>query len=572
MRTRHLVLLSSLLFGISLTNSNGTEVSRKDLIYLNKDIDAFVSALSIASSASADGLFALHTLGPRLTLLMKTGIPIAAMVFKNPNPKPATPEYVALTEFIKRKNQIFHYLDENIVFSNSIISQIQKSDYVEKIELPLRRMMNVTEMVLDPVYQKSEVFIKTFKQNCILSDYAPASILEFLDYCVVRNCRKPVTQKDGEDLVKHRAYLLEVLLRLNVGETLLPDPSLFISEFKTIHDQLLDKKLLNEDLKVFDMYFRNYSDAMEVFFQEIRERGSIKETGVDDCLLRALIEVANFNNVLVEKFALKLISELIDTYLATICAEVVFNGHAESVEEYSRRILGSVHRISTHTSDYLNKSLNSAWPAVYHGILSSEIKKIMSKKSSGYVGDVMKIVADLSHPMLLVTGVPKYDYEMAVIRSEDEKYELYFEETGNGKYCSLKRNVNGFNIILGRIKLDFANITERHILESKMARLNETSEKLIGTIDDEMDNIYAAANLSVIVHALKKKIDVDIISELNWHCWSIVRKWKYFSCPTIESYVLPYPVYTAPSISSVDYLHGGRFYEDCEQFRFIFFS
>ncbi|EFP08056.1 hypothetical protein CRE_14746 [Caenorhabditis remanei] len=464
MRTRHLVLLSSLLFGISLTNSNGTgiykhccsylitistysEVSRKDLIYLNKDIDAFISALSIASSASADGLFALHTLGPRLTLLMKTGIPIAAMVFKNPNPKPATPEYVALTEFIKRKNQIFHYLDENIVFSNSIISQIQKSDYVEKIELPLRRMMNVTEMVLDPVYQKSEVFIKTFKQNCILSDYAPASILEFLDYCVVRNCRKPVTQKDGEDLVKHRAYLLEVLLRLNVGETLLPDPSLFISEFKTIHDQLLDKKLLNEDLKVFDMYFRNYSDAMEVFFQEIRERGSIKETGVDE-----------------------------------------------------------------------------------------------------------------------------YDYEMAVIRSEDEKYELYFEETGNGKYCSLKRNVNGFNIILGRIKLDFANITERHILESKMARLNETSEKLIGTIDDEMDNIYAAANLSVIVHALKKKIDVDIISELNWHCWSIVRKWKYFSCPTIESYVLPYPVYTAPSISSVDYLHGGRFYEDCEQFRFIFFS
>ncbi|CAI2358274.1 unnamed protein product [Caenorhabditis sp. 36 PRJEB53466] len=160
--------------------------------------------------------------------------------------------------------------------------------------------------------------------------------------------------------------------------------------------------------------------------------------------------------------------------------------HAASIDKYTKRIAGDVTLLSSYTSKRLNDSLISAWPSAHNGILKEQILRIVSKP--GYVDDKhLKIVADLTHPLLINTGIPNHVYEMLIVRAADEDYDLSFDGIGN--HCSLTKGASGFDTIIGRTPLNSANQQVEFDVAREMFRRSKYAEKLNITIQFKMEYV-----------------------------------------------------------------------------------
>ncbi|EFP11332.1 hypothetical protein CRE_30772 [Caenorhabditis remanei] len=260
----------------------------------------------------------------------------------------------------------------------------------------------------------------------------------------------------------------------------------------------------------------------------------------------------------------------LQTSIARTCAYSLYEGDAELINRYTDPIVGRVTDISIHTAEFLNVSLISAWPSAHNQVLKEQI--MWNVRKAGFVDNKnLKTVTEITRPLLMNTGVPNYAYEMLIVRATEKEYDLYFE--GFDRYYSLRKNVSGFDTIIGRIPLNSTNPHDKLKIKGRMAHLNNLAYDLNATIQFEMGKLYNAPTLSMIAAELKK-IGTQFISRDNFHCWAILREWApkfWSSCPTIDYFSSSYNVSDMSSITTLSYTNRGNIFQKCEEFRFLFF-
>lgn len=276
---------------------------------------------------------------------------------------------------------------------------------------------------------------------------------------------------------------------------------------------------------------------------------------VDDCFLRAIIEGTNFNYPSVEAFSLQLKKQLIDIgYIAGICANLTYDGHQSSMEEYARRIAGNMAYISSFTANWLNASLEYSWPKVHQSILQQQLVRVIPVPGL-VTNNNLKIVIQLTLPMLEETGSPNYVYQSLIANVADEKF--FFE--GLRKFCSMETNIYGY----------------KENVHYKMQQMSKYATQLNVTVQDIMKQLYNADNLTAIAYLVKDKMGGEVvISAKNFHGWTILREFADFpweSCPTIQYTKQSYLYGKLHATQTLSYYTKGGFTEVCEIFRFIFF-
>ncbi|KAF1751175.1 hypothetical protein GCK72_017729 [Caenorhabditis remanei] len=415
-------------------------------------------------------------------------------------------------------------------------------------------MKTMIKKYFDPEQYKSEEFNQTFRSSCEgWDENSPESILTSMHLMFVRSCRNFVTPTEVQDIADHRTYLMRLFTRLQVENELIPEPGLYLEEFFVAYELLGESRrdVLNEDLDVYQRTFPSYEKAVRAFFKELETRASISIVA-DPCPLRAKILASFFKYSHIEAYASNLINQLTElTFIARTCAHSLYEGNLGSIEKYTNPIVGKVADISMHTAEFLNVSLISAWPSAHNQLLKEQIMRNVRKE--GFVDDKsLKTVTEITRPLLMNTGVPNYAYEMLIVRATEKEYDLYFE--GFDRYYSLRKNVSGFDTIIGRIPLNSTNSQDKLKIKGRMAHLNNLAYDLNATIQFEMGELYNDPSLPMIATELKKKIGTQVISRDNFHCWAILREWApkfWSSCPTIDYFSSSYNVSDMSSITAV---------------------
>ncbi|KAF1750246.1 hypothetical protein GCK72_016793 [Caenorhabditis remanei] len=527
-------------------------------------VDTAINALSAANNRSGDALLSLNEFGPKLTSLMKAYVPLGALMYKATKKKPESAEFRALMDFRARAEKIWK-IQEKRARTATRTAKILNSEYIRTVKELIRFMKSSADRYLNPDYKKMGYQISEFESDCMRETIQLKVRFNFLlDYCT------SISHEEAQQLADHRRNLMNAFLRFRVkGNEPLPDIELYIMEFIDIEEEFLRKfKFVSqEDMGVYHNSFFSYHEAIEAYFNEMRYKGSIikREYFEDGCQVRELLRKSNFNYTYVEAFATEFMSELLDlTFVEAICDNAL---HNSTTELSGFRLLGDMIKISSFTSNWLNMSLDSAWPSAHVGILEEQIKRAV-KKPGEVTRENLKMVAEKTHPLLLNTGTQGYGYEFVVIEATDKNYEFFFDDFGHHNHCVYNRGDYGFDTVIGRILL---NSTDRDFtVAEKIFRKGKQAEKLNEIIQSEMSKIYAAKTLPLIVDTLKKKIGSGILKEFQ--CWAVAREWSYFPCPTIDYWASPFIVSNLESITTLSYRNKGRFYQYCQEFRFFFFA
>ncbi|EFP11316.1 hypothetical protein CRE_30771 [Caenorhabditis remanei] len=375
-----------------------------------------------------------------------------------------------------------------------------------------------------------------------------------------------MTPTQVKEFVDYRDAFMMAFRRLQVENKEFSDPEIDLPELLAVFEKH-EKEVLNEKLDVFSRSFTSNEEAIPAFFKELNGRASIKvKNNETSCLLRAMAYSTFFNNEYAEAFGLLLKNQLIDlTFTAGICANVVFDGNAESINSLNKEIVDTVTRISSHTAKWVNESLIASWPSAHNQILKEQIMRNAGKP--GYVGKrSLEISAVIVVPILLRTGLPNYSYKLFIAKGVEPEYELYFEGIDN--HCSLKKGSFDFDTVIGRIHRGSASQTSRH---RSFGLINDYSE-LKNKIWSEMNTLDDLPTLPLIAEKLKKKIGKKFITENKFHCWAIVREYAsilYGPHPAINSWTKYYDVIDSVTIRTLNYTSTTH---DGDKFQFVFFA
>ncbi|PIC20610.1 hypothetical protein B9Z55_025748 [Caenorhabditis nigoni] len=398
---------------------------------------------------------------------------------------------------------------------------------------------------------------------------SPDWILTSLVVVLVDQCRTALTPTDAQQIADHRVYLLQILLRLQVKNKKIPDLDIYLAEFLSIFEEPLSWDFLNRQLYSYRNQFKNYDNAIDAFFNELRGKRSFEQAVYGVCFLKHVVLSKNFNNLPVMAFAFKLHNELIKlTYLAATCATVRYKEEAKDQKWMENMIVKDVTLIATHVSRYLNNSLVSAWPHMHNGMLKEQI--LMNTANLTFVDqNQLKIIANITRSLLVPIGLPNYAYDILITQAADRKYESYFE--GTETHCYFNKRDNGFDTIISRIPLNSADDYEKLGLVKIIEKQRAAATSVNQTIQTEMNNLYADRTLPINVDSLKKKIGKDILLDYKFSCWAIIREWQWMPCPEIIYGSSSYNVNDLESITALSYKNKGSIGQDCEEFRFFFF-
>ncbi|PIC20613.1 hypothetical protein B9Z55_025749 [Caenorhabditis nigoni] len=419
-------------------------------------------------------------------------------------------------------------------------------------------------MLWKNMYRHIEKYWDKFEIHPWWSDYR-----KDLVFWLVNECPNALTPTDAQKIADHRVYFMQILLRLQVKNKTIPDLDIYLAEFLSIVKEPLTSNILNRQLYSFTNQFKNYDNAIEALFIELRGKRSFEQVAYDYCFLKHVVLSKNFNNLPVMAFASKLHNELIKlTYLAATCTTVKYKEGAKNKTWSEKEIVNDVNRIATHVSQYLNDSLISAWPQIHNGILKEQILLNMSNQTN-VAQNQLKSVANFTRSLLPNIGLPNYVYDILIVQATGHKRESYFE--GAGTNCYFNRRNNGFDTIISRIPLDSADHHGKFRLWQIIEKQRAAAAEVNRTIQFEMNNLYADSTLPIIADSLKGKIGKDILADYKFRCWAIIREWKWMPCPEIKFWSSPYQLYDSESITALSYKNKGSFTQDCEDFRFFFF-
>ncbi|KAI3421016.1 hypothetical protein GPALN_014643 [Globodera pallida] len=528
-------------------------------------IDSAVNAIATVSSGSADVLMSLNALGLVGAFFLKAIVPVGA---------PESDVFKQLMDLKTRTDEIWRSNERAIQASvHAIGMKIMTNQYFVKVVQPINIMKTLTNRYVDPTIFKQEMDVNEYKRMCKYGEKAPEEILTYLLGRLVTSCNEPMSADEVQKLANHRAYLTFVTMRFKVAGGEMPDVGLYLKEYLSIYKSLGGNKgILDLDtLNVFKHSFVSYSAAFKAYFLELRRRGSIKNRSgqIEDCFLRELLLGVNFNFQRVEAYCLQLRDELIDLgYIAGICADLSFGGHGPSVEKYVKAIADLIESIATHTTSWINRSLESAWPELHQQILLEQLTRIvrdpgqMTKRN-------LQIVLELALPKLAVTGTQNFAYQCLIAKTANQ--ENYFE--GMAKFCNFQKDVFGFDTIVSRIALNSTNELEKENVHAKMVDMAYYSANLNATIQESMGTLYNTDNLTLIATTLKARMGTMVISKKNFHCWTVLRAyaaWPWDTCPTIEYAIASYGYGELHGTATLPYQNSGSLFQVCEIFRFIF--
>ncbi|CAO4386954.1 unnamed protein product [Caenorhabditis nigoni] len=550
-----------LLYLVSVSPSSATLTGDAKLVAAANE------AFTAASSESPDILTALNELGPKAAMLYKSLMPVGSIASRNP--KSESDEYKELKKLNNQTQMLWKNMYRHIEnYWDKFDIHPWWSDYIETMSKPLYHLTELSNDYYDPDHDNSDDFIPKFQKFCTDTTNSPDWILTSLVVVLVDQCRTALTPTDAQQIADHRVYLLQILLRLQVKNKKIPDLDIYLAEFLSIVKEPLEWDFLNRKLYSYRNQFKNYDNAIDALFNELRGKRSFEQEVYDFCFLKHVFLSKNFNNLPVMAFASKLHNELIKlTYLAATCNTVIFKEEAKNDTWLEKLIVEDVTRIATHVSQYLNNSLLSVWPHTHNGMLKEQI--LINIANLTFVDqNQLKIIANITRSLLVHIGLPNYVYDILIVQAADHKYESYFE--GAGTHCYFNKRENGFDTIISRIPFNSADDKEKLRLGKMIEKQRAVATAVNQTIQTEMNNLYAHRTLPIIADSLKKKIGKDILLDYKFSCWAIIREWQWMPCPEINYGSASYKFNDSESITTLSYKNKGSIGQDCEDFRFFF--
>ncbi|CAI5456446.1 unnamed protein product [Caenorhabditis angaria] len=510
------VILALVCFIMVVYPSGSTDSKNEDEL-----INAIIKSLLDASTETVDVLSDLNALGPKSTILLKAIVPIAGLVLNKLVPEPTSDEYKMLIKLKLRTKEIWKDINSkiniaNVAFADSFVFNNYKLRVVDQIN----DMKVLNKQYLDPEWYKDELFIQNFRTYCTTGQTAPIIILAYLLENLKTLCGNAIMPEEAEEIAQYRAHLIQVFRRFRVRRRPLPNPGPFLSEMIYIHKHSQLDALKEEfELPVFNRTFPNYHNAIEAYFDEVRARESIPK------LKKVLKHFHRWN----------------------MCEC-----------KYTKRINEDVESVASFTSKWLNISLDAAWPSAHNTVLKEAIEEnVKEHEQVDYV--TLKTILQAANPILTKTGLPGFIYQFTIIPTKGENSDLFMN--GTEKYCSHQKQIDGFDTLISRIRKR-KNYIEDQVIK-RMLDLNEEIGPMTETITTQMSSLYDEDKLEDIAKTLNENMKREIVSENNFHCWAIVRKWKYF-CPSISFPLYSYSFGNLTSITAIEYQNRGWFYQKCE--------
>ncbi|CAO4386952.1 unnamed protein product [Caenorhabditis nigoni] len=567
----------------------------KILIIAAKLIDA-VRALKAARSESPDALTALKELGPKLAAIFKNDTPIGSNVTQNPKLQNDQHEESISPETLREDENLIAAAYEALAAASSdspdVLTALKTlgpkaaalfKSFIpigsivtrnpKKVRFPMYYLSDVSVEYYDPYEFKLSDFMETFERHCSHPSRGPAYISEYIISRLVTECHTPLTPEDAQEISSHRVYFMHILLQFKVYDKKLPDLGTYLADFISIRNQF-KRDILSEKLYCFTQRYPHYKGAIHALFTELRMKASINYNPFEvdkysKCLLKHIFLSFNFDHRAIAAFADKLRNELVKlTQQAATCATVVYKKDEKAIEQYQNQFVNNLTLIATHVSQYFNNSLISAWPSTHNGILKEQML-LNTTKLTNVDKNQLKMVANLTRPLLANTGLPNYVYQILIVRKADNKYESYFNR--DDTRCTFYKHDSGFHTIIGRIPFNSADQYDKLRLATMIEKQRGAASEVNQTIQSEMGSLYADPTLPMIADSLKKKIGKDILTDYGFSCWGVIREWRWISCPEITYGSSPFQINDLESITYLSYKNRGSFTHDCEDFRFFFF-
>ncbi|CAL2030486.1 unnamed protein product [Caenorhabditis brenneri] len=531
-------------------------------------VDEALKALKTASTGTTDVLRDLNELGPKLADLMKTSVPIGALIAKRLNPKPESNEYKALMDFKKQSAEIWNKVSAITKKPiGSLGGQKVSMEYGTEVYIPISVLKDLTNRILNPEIEKQDHLPSTYAWICENSNKRPTVVLEHLKSHLVTECGSSLTTVDVKQITEHRAILMRAFRHFRVENKTVPEPSIYLSEFMNIYKHV-DKNFSIENMKVFKKDFYSYDRAIDAFFKELREQSTVSSNFEDECLLRALTISTTFNYTRIGSFARRLQNELIDlAFSSAICASSMYPD-SSSINRYTQEVSGMVNLVTSFSSKWLNDSLTAAWPAIHNQIFQDQIENLV-KQPGHFDREILRNAAKLTIAVLNHTGIPNYKYEMLIVRAPEKNFQFHFERFSNNYYYN--KGDFGFNTVLVRRPFNYSHSFEQLNLQGKMSRLTDYAEKLRTRITYEMKDLYDAKNITEVAEGLKKKLG-SFVTKNGFQGFAIARKWEktpFKSCSAIDD--VQYSKESFSTIYNFTYQNSGNMLQHCETFNFYFF-
>ncbi|CAL2030485.1 unnamed protein product [Caenorhabditis brenneri] len=524
-------------------------------------VDEGLKALQKMTTGSGAGL---KNFGQDIGKFMKATSSIYAIAKKNP--PPGSEEYKMLNAFNTQVSEIMKKVDDDDEYDLYSGLKASFKEYETEVTLPIEKMKNYTDMIVDPEIKKTESDLSNYRKACTSARESPERILRYMKRRLVRDCQNPLTAENVEEIAKHRAILMRIFRRFQVKNQTFPDPSVYLPKFMYIYKEFYRGALNEDGVSMYHKNFSTYEQASKAFFDEIllgKENEDIWDlvTG-DRCYIRELMVRTTFNHRRIDSFVKKLKNQLKDLeFIHENCAKLYATGVYPNFP-------ANIILVSLYTPKWLNESLTAAWPVIHNHIFHDQIRNLV--KHPGYFDrKVLKKASELTNLILNNTGISNYKYEMLIVKAPKKNFQFHFESLSNNIHFD--EGDFGFTTVLIRRQFNYSNHMDQWNLEKKMRRLAEYEDELKINITYEMKDLYDSAKIANIAEGLKNKLG-SFVSKNGFQGFAIARKWEktpFKSCSSIDD--VQYSKDSFSTIYNFTYQNSGNMLQHCETFNFYFF-
>ncbi|KAI6215368.1 hypothetical protein M3Y94_00377700 [Aphelenchoides besseyi] len=516
----------------------------------------------------------LNLLGPEASWVMKSVIPVGAVIAKTLNPSESSDEYKELLDLKTRTDEIWRSNQRAISMATSAVGlQTYTLSFREHVDHPIASFLRLTLEYANPKKHKPSWFVQDYRSKCKIGTYAPADILRYIFERLVVICPVPMNTEQAENYARKRSYLHQVLRRLRVFGDPMPNVDDFLTEFSDVYENCDNKSVLErESMEVFKQNHATYAHAMKAFYSEVISRASSCGRWIHStsCPMETLMITSSYSYSYSRAFATSLRKNLLLLVdIAAYCGPLIYEDQPADLEAYTNSIIDSINKISKHTFTWLRDSLKSAWPAIYHQIIREAIVKVTP--SSGVVTESnLRLAIDSVLTKMADTGITGYDYQILIAKSADQEHVFI----GQDHYCSVKEGVYGFDVQINRFLLNYSDEEQTERVFEKMLNMTYYTINLNDTIQSEMASLYDRDTLEDIVTQLRKKLPSDMLFNDHFHCFTALRQYSphfWSSCPTLEHTFRSFHYANINATNQVFYLNKGSKTQKCEVYFFYFF-
>ncbi|KAL3119380.1 hypothetical protein niasHT_006577 [Heterodera trifolii] len=418
-------------------------------------------------------------------------------------------------------NHIEKKFAEQTELIETAISRIRSAQdltlYDMKATLPLSRLTDAFQDVIDPTMVRKESVKNEFKYVCTQWELRPKDVLKFINQVVNLNCHKTKDQK-LVPLINAFKLLFDKFFELfserkNLNELSTVFLQLLNSFVNLSEEQAIEKLALIEELTENVSPDTDLLDLCDDLWK-IFEDTPISEP----CLLRSVYEKYSSMRHPINRLA-EIIS--IDTMkiamIGGMCANFTFSGDEHLIKREIEKISEFVKDITGNATQWIRAELENSWPLEIIRHVKIGIKKpITDPYSFNYTANLIDDIVSSRGPFGYVSQI--------LVTNDFDRIENFWQRCP-ASYCAVVKGYKGINFSLFRHKA--GHLTRAHKAERWFERNRDKMYDIILKNDKTPD-------LGTLMRAIEMKIG-PVTSPDLFHSYVIA----HVSTMTAKACVVP---------------------------------